>query len=87
MDEKDLKLSRKMIKLLEKFDQLVTKEMGEQMGVAIVVFPWQRKDEPERIAEYQYASNAPRHLMRSVFEGIVEKWKAGGGDVPPHIRQ
>lgn len=87
MDATDFKLSRKMEKLCRRFEQLVQKEMGEEMGVAVVVFPWTRPGEGSRIAEYQYASNAPRPLMRSVFEGIIGKWRAGAPDLPPHVKQ
>lgn len=86
MDARDLKLSRKMQKLLRRVEQLVVKEMGEEMGVALVVFPWRKPDEPERIAEYQYVSNAPRDLMRTLLTAVAEKWKSGGEDIPPHMK-
>jgi hypothetical protein len=87
MDARDLNLSRKMQKLCRRVEQLVAKEMGEQMGVALVVFPWQGSDEPERIAEYQYVSNAPRDLMRTALTAVSDKWRAGGQDIAPHLKQ
>jgi hypothetical protein len=87
MDARDLKLSRKMQKLCQKVEQFVAKEMGEQMGVALVVFPWQKPGETEGLAEYQYVSNAPRDLMRTVLTAVAEKWRAGGQDIPPHLKQ
>jgi hypothetical protein len=87
MDALDLKLSRKMQKLIRRVEQLVEKEMGEPMGVTLIVFPWSRPDEGSRIAEYQYASNAPRTHMHGSLKAIVTTWDAVYPDVPPHEKQ
>ena len=87
MDSLDLKLSRKMQKLIRHVEQYVEKEMGEPMGVTLVVFPWTREGEESRVAEYQYVSNAPRSHMHASLKAIVTKWDAGATDVPPHEKQ
>lgn len=87
MDARDLKLSRKMQKLIRRVSELVEKEMGEPMGVALVVFPWLREGEEPREAEYQYDSNAPREHMKGALTAVVEKWRAGIPDLPPHLKQ
>jgi hypothetical protein len=87
MDAFDLKLSRKMQKLLRRVEQFAEKEMGEPMGLALIVFPFTRPGEPPRIAEYQYVSNVPRAHMRRCLRAVVDKWDAGVPDVPPHQKQ
>lgn len=87
MDALDLKLSRKMQKLLRRVEQFVEKEMGEPMGVTLIVFPWTRAGEESRTAEYQYVSNAKRAHMHGSLKAIVDKWDAGQPDVPPHRKQ
>lgn len=86
-DQLDLKLSRKLRKIMDRVERVVTKEIGREMGIALIVFPWREPDEPERIAEYQYISNAPRELMREAFNVVVAKWNAGHVDIPPHEKQ
>ena len=83
--QRDLKLSRKMQKLLRRFEELVRKEMGEEMGVAIVVWPWAEKHDGE-IVEFQYVSNARRDFMHERLKALVKKWDAGQIDIPPHER-
>lgn len=87
MDNLDLKLSRKMQKLIRRVEQYVEKEMGEPMGVTLIVFPWTREGEDSRTAEYQYASNAPRSHMHGSLKAVVSKWDAGLQDIPPHEKQ
>jgi hypothetical protein len=83
--ERDLKLSRKMQKLVRKFQELVRKEMGQDMGVAVIVWPWAEKEDGE-IAEFQYASNAHRSFMHERLKELVKKWDKGEPDSPPHER-
>lgn len=83
--KRDLKLSRKMQKLIRKVDELAHKEMGERMGIALIVFPWAEKREGE-IVEFQYVSNAPRVFMHERLKALVKKWDAGEPDTPPHER-
>lgn len=87
MDALDMKLSRKMQKLIRRVEQFVEKEMGEPLGVTLIVFPWSRPGEDSRIAEYQYASNAPREHMHGSLRAVVTKWDAGHPDIPPHEKQ
>lgn len=87
MDALDLKLSRKMQKLIRRVEQFVEKEIGEPMGVTLIVFPWTREGEESRTAEYQYASNAPRSHMHGSLKAIVSKWDAGAQDISPHEKQ
>lgn len=87
MDALDLKVSRRLRKILQRVERLVEKEIGEQMGIALVVFPWTRPGEQSRKAEYQYVSNAGREHMRGAFKAIVTKWEAGHEDLPPHEKQ
>lgn len=89
-DALDLKVSRRLQKLIRRVSTLVDKEIGQHMGVVLVVFPWrEHPGEPadRKLAEYQYASNAPRAHMHGCFKAIVAKWDAGGVDIPPHERQ
>jgi hypothetical protein len=65
MDSRDLRISRKLQKIIRKVEQLVAKEVGEEIGVTLIVHPWRKLDEPEREAEMQYISNMPRtHTCR-----------------------
>lgn len=86
MDQLDLKVSRRLKKIMRRVEELVRKEIGEEMGIGMVVFPWTRDGESSRKAEFQYISNAPRAHMHGAMKALVEKWDAGGGDVPPHER-
>lgn len=87
MDARDLKLSRKMQKLIRKVEALVEKEMGESMAVTLIVFPWARAGEVDKQVEYQYASNVPRQHMYGALEAVITKWKADVPDTPPHERK
>ncbi len=80
---RDLKLSRKMDKLIRKMSELAEKEMGEPMGVAIIVWPWAEKQDGE-IAEFQYASNARRDFMHERLKELVKKWDSGVSHMPLH---
>jgi hypothetical protein len=86
-DQLDLKVSRKLQKILRRVQDVVRKEVGEEMGIALVLFPWAKGDEPDQVAEYQYVSNAPRSHMQGALRSIVHKWDAGQPDTPPHRRQ
>lgn len=82
---RDLKLSRKMQKLVRRFEELVRKEMGEDMGVGVIVWPWAEKEDGE-VVEFQYASNAPRVFMHERLKELVKGWDKGHPDVPVHER-
>ncbi|HYE70623.1 MAG TPA: hypothetical protein VD932_03775 [Aquabacterium sp.] len=86
-DGLDLKVSRKLQKILRRVQDVVRKEVGEEMGIALVLFPWAEGDEPDQVGEYQYVSNAPRSHMQGALRSIVAKWDAGQPDTPPHLRQ
>lgn len=86
-DQLDLKVSRKLQKIMNRVEQLVAKEICEELGIALVLFPWTREGESSRKAEYQYISNAPRAHMHGAMKALVQKWDAGGVDVPPHEKQ
>jgi hypothetical protein len=86
-DQLDLKVSRKLQKILRRVQDVVRKEVGEDMGIALVLFPWSPDDDPGKIGEYQYISNAPRSHMHGALRAIVKKWDAGQPDTPPHLRQ
>lgn len=83
---RDLKISRKLKKIIQRTEELVRKETGEDLGIGIVVFPWAKKEEGE-VAEFQYISNAPRRFMHSVLKALVKKWDEGYPDMPPHEKQ
>ena len=87
MDERDLRISRKLQKIMRKVEQLIAKEVGEELGVTLVVHPWLKPDEPARDAEMQYISNMPRDHMQGSLRSIVQKWDAGVPDIPPHLKQ
>lgn len=84
MDDLDLKLSRKMRRILNRLEKIVTHEIGEQMGIGLVIFPWTRPGEPSRVAEFQYISNGPREHMHVALKNLVKKWDAGAPSIPPH---
>lgn len=85
MDDLDLKVSRKLQKLMRRVQQMVDKEVGERMGVALIVFPYTREGEASRVARYQYICNTQREHMREVLKGIVENWDTKVSHVPPHM--
>lgn len=88
MDALDLRISRKLQKLLQRVERLAEKEIGERVGIAMVVFPFTREGEESRMAEYQYVCNVPRSHMHGAMKALVEKWdKYGVAHNPPHLRQ
>lgn len=82
-----MKLSRKLTVIMDKVEKLVRDEIGEDMGIGLVVFPFSRPGEPSRKAEYQYVSNCERSHMHGAFKKLVEKWDANSPDIPPHRKQ
>jgi hypothetical protein len=87
---RDLKLSRKLKRIAAKVSRMIENEMGEPMGMGIVIFPWASSEEARaagETAEYQYTSNAPRHHMHEVMRNLVKKWDSGGPDIAPHEKQ
>lgn len=86
VDARDLELSRRLRDLAEKIDALVTRELGEQHLIGLVVQPWSKDGAGEK-AEFQYISNAPRDFMHGAFRNLVEKWDSGAQDIPPHNKQ
>lgn len=72
--------------LAKKIDALVTREMGEQHLIGLVIQPWSRDGSCE-VAEFQYISNAPRDFMHGAFRNLVERWDRGAQDIPPHSKQ
>lgn len=85
MKQIDLKISRRLEKLLRKTSEIATKEFGEEVGISLIVHPYQRPD--QLVAELQYISNLPRTHMHEAMRGLVAKWDAGGRDIPPHLKQ
>lgn len=72
-----------MEKLLRRVEETARKEMGEDMGVAIIVWPWAEKEDGE-VVEFQYASNARRDFMHERLKQLVKKWDNGVSHIPPH---
>lgn len=87
MDALDMKVSRKLQKILRRVEQLVEKEVGEPMGIGLVVFPYTRPGELDRVAEYQYVSNNPRKHMHAALKALLKKWDSGAPSIPPHEKQ
>lgn len=84
-----LKLSRKLQKICDRTNQLIAKEMGEECGVGIIVWPWagqQSGFEDGQKVEFQYVSTAPRAFMFGCLQSLLDKWKTRA-DIPPHMRQ
>lgn len=81
----DLKISRRLEKVLRKVNAIAAKEFGEEVGISLIVHPYQRPD--QLVAELQYISSMPRHHMHEAMRGLVAKWDAGGQDIPPHLKQ
>jgi len=86
VDSRDIVLSRRLQDLAKKIDALVTRELGEQHTIGLVIQPTSRDGSGE-IAEFQYISNAPRDFMHGAFRKLVEKWDSGAPDIPPHNKQ
>jgi hypothetical protein len=86
VDELDIRVSRRLRKILQRVERLVEKEIGEPFGIGLVVFPWTREGEKSRVAEYQYTSNAPREHMHGVMKALVAKWDGKAIEIPPHER-
>jgi hypothetical protein len=86
----DLKISRKMQKLIKKTEELVRKEIGDKVGVTLVLHPYRHTPEDTPlVAEFQYVSTMPRHHMYGAFRAITDKWDKEGSalkDIPPHMR-
>lgn len=78
-----------MQKLARRVGELVRREMGEELGIALLVFPWSDvRGIPEGApAEFQYISNAPREHMHDLLRDLLAKWDRGEPDTPPHLRQ
>lgn len=90
LTERDLRLSRKLKKIAARTARLIQKELGQPMGMGIVIFPWATSEEAMKAgetAEYQYTSNAPRHHMHEVMRALVKKWDGGYPDIAPHEKQ
>lgn len=86
MDATDLKISRRLKKIMARVERLVAKEIGEQCGCALIVFPFSREGEASRIAEYQYICNVSRDNMRGALKAISDKWESEVNHVAPHER-
>lgn len=86
MDATDLKISRRLKKVLRKTEELVQKEVGERCGVALIVFPFTRPGEASRVAEYQYICNTRREQMHAIIKGIAANWDKTMNHVAPHDR-
>jgi hypothetical protein len=87
MDALDFKVSQRLRSIMKRREKIVRQETGEDLGLALVVFPWAREGEEPRQAECQYISNAPRAHMHGALKALIEKWDAGMPDVPPHQKQ
>jgi hypothetical protein len=86
MDALDLKISRRLQRFLARVEKLAQKEFGEPVGLCLCVHPTVLSADQVRIAEFQYISNLPRSHMHEAFRALVKKWDAGGGEIPPHVR-
>ncbi len=88
MNEIDMMVSRRLQKIMRKLDELVTKEVGESMGLGMVIFPFANEKsglKPGDISRFQYISNCPRSHMHGCFKALLEKWESGQHqDIPPH---
>lgn len=88
MDARDLRISRKLQKIMRKLDTLAEKEIGERVGLALVLFPYVAEGESTEVKrEYHYISNTPRTHMHGALKSIVEKWDEGHVDIAPHEMQ
>lgn len=81
---RDAELSRQLRRLAKKVDKLVTRELGEQHTIGLVIQPTGQDGE---IAEFQYISNTARAFMHEAFRELVRKWDAGMADIPYHEKQ
>lgn len=88
-DEKDIVISRRLQKVSRKILSLVRKELGEDMGFGLIIFPWSdtRGLEEDTLAAFQYVSCAPRKYMHGMLKELVAKWDSNESDTPPHLRQ
>ena len=87
MDALDIRVSKSLRTILQRLENIVRAEVGEDLGIALVVFPFTREGEPSREAEFQYISNMSRRFMRGALKALAAKWDAGMTDVPPHEKQ
>jgi len=86
MDTRDIKISRKLQKLARRCAELAEKEMGEPVGLTLIVHPYTDPGQTEGVREFQYISTLPREHMKAAFEAVVKKWNRDEPDVPPHLR-
>lgn len=86
-DALDIRVSQRLRRILTRLEKVVRQEVGEDMGLGLVVFPWTREGDASRTAEFQYISNAPRAHMHGCLKALVAKWDGGMPDVPPHEKQ
>lgn len=84
MDKFDVLVSQRLRMIMERLQRIVREEVGEDLGLALLVFPHTRPGEADRLAEFQYISNTPREHMRASLRVLLMKWDQGMPDVPPH---
>lgn len=87
IDTRDLKISRKLQKLMRRVEQLVTKEIGDGVGITLMVHPFAKDEQSAGIREFQYVSNMDRSHMAGAMDALLKKWKAGIPSIPPHEKQ
>lgn len=73
---------------MRKLDTLAEKEIGERVGLGLVLFPYVAEGESiEKKVEYHYISNCARKHMHGALKSLVNKWDSGHVDRPPHEMQ
>jgi hypothetical protein len=87
MDQLDQRISKRLQKIIRRVERLALSEIGEEVGIVLIVLPWTRTGEDSREAELQYISNVPRSHMHGALKALVKKWDAGAPDIPPHLKQ
>jgi hypothetical protein len=87
MDSLDIRISQRLKTIIKRLEKIVRQETGEELGIALLVFPWTREGESSRSAEFQYISNVPRSHMHGALKELVKKWDEGMADIPPHEKQ
>jgi hypothetical protein len=87
VDALDRRVSQRLQVILERVQRVVRAEVGEDLGISLLVMPFSRPGEPDRVAEFQYISNMPRRYMHGALKALLAKWDAGMADIPPHEKQ
>lgn len=87
MDSRDLQMSRKLQKVMRRVEQLVTKEIGDGVGITLMIHPFAKDEQSSELREFQYISNMDRSHMAGAMQSLLAKWRAGHVDMPPHEKQ